>query len=96
MALYRNDPEVQLNQVPVASTVVMDAELSGDASEVSYFVADVPVGTWYLVAFLDDNDNADLTAETPDAGDPWVKIHPVTITVDASTTADIELTERLP
>lgn len=96
VSLYRNDPDVYLNQVPVASTVVLDAALSGDASEVSYLVEDVPVGSWYLVAFLDDNDNGELTAQTPDAGDPWVQIYPVAITVDASTTQDIELTERLP
>lgn len=96
VALFRNDPLVQLHQVPVASTVVLDAALSGDASEVAYLMPEVPVGTWYLAAFLDDNDNADLTAETPDAGDPVVTPFQVTVTVDATTTQDIELTTRMP
>jgi hypothetical protein len=94
VSLFRNDPDVFLNQVPLASTMVMDAALSGDASEVSYLVENIPVGTWYLVAFLDDDDNAELTAQQPDLGDPLVQIYPVVITADSSTLQDIELTAR--
>lgn len=92
--LYRNDPLIQPNQVPEASAVLWDANLSGDASQVPYSISEVPVGTFYLTAFLDDNDNADLTAQKADAGDPTMEPIQVTITMDNVTQHDIALTHR--
>lgn len=96
VAIFDQDPELFPNRQPMASTVIEDADLAGDASTVPYALADVPVGTWYLTAFLDDDDNAAFTAERPDSGDPVVTPFQVTVTIDATTTQNITLDLRLP
>lgn len=51
------------------ATPVMGADLSAEGSQVLYEVTGVAPGTYYLVAFLDDNLNADATNPYADNAD---------------------------
>lgn len=49
------------------AAVVMDADLSAPGSTAMYEITNVPDGTFYVVAFMDDNDNS--VDGNPDMGD---------------------------
>ncbi len=51
------------------ATPVMGADLSADGAQVLYEVTGVAPGTYYMVAFLDDNLNADATNPYADNAD---------------------------
>jgi hypothetical protein len=51
------------------ATPVEGADLSAEGSQVLYEVTGVPAGTYYLVAFLDDNVNADPNDPYADSAD---------------------------
>lgn len=51
------------------ATPVMNADLSADGSQVLYEVTGVAAGTYYMVAFLDDNLNADAANPYADNAD---------------------------
>jgi hypothetical protein len=51
------------------ATPVMGADLSADGAQVLYEVTGVAAGTYYMVAFLDDNLNADATNPYADNAD---------------------------
>lgn len=50
----------------VASTVVIDGDLSNTDVGVPYTIEEVPDGTYFLAGFMDDNDDTD--PDDPDAG----------------------------
>ncbi|MCA9662109.1 MAG: hypothetical protein KC486_27470 [Myxococcales bacterium] len=57
--------ECSMNPPPTdLFALVAAADLSSADNSIPYMVADVPVGTHYVIAFLDDNDSGDL-----DSGD---------------------------
>jgi hypothetical protein len=73
------------------------ADLSSADNAIPYDVADVPVGTHYMIAFLDDNDSGDLDSGDLVASDGLgIKCTEVTV-VDADIEgADLELNFVLP
>ena len=48
---------------------IIGADFSRDGAEVEYTITDVPDGTHYIVAFLDDDQNTDPDDPDPDRGD---------------------------
>jgi hypothetical protein len=50
----------------VAADVVLDADPGRGAA---WQIAAVPEGTWYFIAFLDDDEDAELPSPMPDRGD---------------------------
>lgn len=94
--VVERDPMVTIAQTPVALTVIESADLSG-GNRVSYAIADVPPGTWYLAGFLDDDTNASRMAPMPDLGDPVPYPFPqITVEPATNTTRDVVLSVRMP
>jgi hypothetical protein len=59
--------ECSQDAAQVGSAMVMNADLSAAGSNVMYEILDVPDGTFFVVAFMDDNGNA--ADGMPDMGD---------------------------
>ena len=57
------------NAESIASTTVLDADLSMDGAIVPFAIEDVPDGTYYLTGFFDDNQNTDPLDPGPDLND---------------------------
>ncbi len=88
-----------LSSASVASAVLPDVDLSTGAS-VAYTIPTVDPGTYYLAAFLDDNDNgnADAAQALPDPGDLVANTGTKRVTIEAGQTAqgDMLFDLRLP
>jgi hypothetical protein len=52
-----------------AAAMIPDADLSRPGAAAPFTVPDVPEGAWFVIAYLDDNENAQLPDPQPDPGD---------------------------
>lgn len=75
VAVFENDPVTSMSDAaPVGQALVEDADMSADDAAIPYEVTGIPVRAepYFIVAFLDDNDNAstdDPATAGPDRGD---------------------------
>ena len=75
IALFDRDPVLDAEgAVAVGSGFLEDADLSADGAAVPYAIEDIPVRPepYFVIAFMDDNDNVDpedMENAGPDSGD---------------------------
>lgn len=81
----------------ISSFTLEGADFSGDGTVVTGVYENVPDGTHYIVAFLDDNENADPNDPGPDLGDLAAAegFGPLCVEVTVSG-ADVTAPEALP
>lgn len=106
IAVFDRDPVLDMaNAVVVGAGFLEDADLSTDGAMVAYEVDDIPVRAepYFLIAFMDDNDNVDASDPDnagPDSGDllSLRGLASVSVTVDAPGPheLDIDLNSVLP
>jgi len=106
IAVFDRDPVLEMESaVAVGSAFVEDADLSADGATVPYEVMDLPVRAepFFLIAFMDDNDNvdaSDMANAGPDSGDllSLRGLASVSVTLDApgAHDLDIDLNSVLP
>lgn len=106
IAVFDRDPVLDMaNAVAVGSGFIEDADLSADGAMVPYAVDDIPVRAepYFLIAFMDDNDNvdaSDMASAGPDSGDllSLRGLASVSVTLDSpgAHDLDIDLNSVLP
>lgn len=106
IAVFDRDPVLDMDSaVAVGSAFLEDADLSADGAAVPYTVMDLPVRAepYFLIAFMDDNDNvdaSDMASAGPDSGDllSLRGLASLSVTLDApgSHELDIDLNSVLP
>ncbi|MFH2009035.1 MAG: hypothetical protein ABI333_20765 [bacterium] len=96
LVVLAENPLVNPYQDPEASAIMASVDLRGGSS-VQYTISDVPVGTWYVSGWLDDDGNTPPLLPSADIGDPVVYPVPqVTITADQTTTQNLGFSMRMP
>ena len=106
IALFDRDPVLDAEgAVAVGSGFLEDADLSADGAAVPYAIEDIPVRPepYFVIAFMDDNDNVDpedMENAGPDSGDllSLRGLASVSVTLDApgEHALDIDLNSVLP
>jgi hypothetical protein len=96
LGVLAENPMANPDQIPIASAILPAVSLSGDATA-SYEIPDVPVGSWYLSAFMDDDGSAEPTNPGPAAGDPVAfTSQAVPVEADQATWVDLTFSLRMP
>lgn len=106
IAVFDRDPVLDMaGAVAVGSGLVEDADLSAEGASVPYAIDAIPVRAepYYLIAFMDDNDNvdpSDMENAGPDSGDllslRGLASVSVTLETPGAHELDIDLNSVLP
>ncbi len=106
IAVFDRDPVLDMaNAMVVGSGFLEDADLSADGATVPYTIEDIAVRAepYFLIAFMDDNDNvdaSDMANAGPDSGDllSLRGLASVSVTLDTpgAHDLDIDLNSVLP
>jgi len=106
IAVFDRDPVLDMESaVAVGSGFLADADLSADGAMVPYTIEDIAVRAepYFLIAFMDDNDNvdaSDMANAGPDSGDllSLRGLASISVTLDTpgAHDLDIDLNSVLP